>query len=65
MLTAFTSAYHAVLAARGQEAYLHELPLLTSGGSDVFASKDFFTINSARYTVLTTLLLAGETEPSS
>ena len=59
LLVTFTRAYHRDLADRGVSAYLHELPLLTSGGSDTFASKDFFTINAARYTVLTRLLRNG------
>ena len=59
LLATFTAAYHRTLVARGERAYLHELPGLTSDGSDVFASRDFFLINSARYTVLTMLLRAG------
>jgi hypothetical protein len=59
LLTTFTASYHRELEARGEQPYLHELPSLTSDGSDVFASHDFFLINSARYSVLTMLLRAG------
>ena len=59
LLATFTRAYHDSLAARGEQPYLHELAELSSNGSDVFASRDFFLINSARYTVLTRLLRAG------
>ena len=49
LLATFTTTYHAALVGRGERAYLHELPSLTSDGSDSFASHDFFLINSARY----------------
>ena len=32
------------LLSRGEESYLHELKQLKSGGSDDFASKEFFRI---------------------
>ena len=59
LLVTFTRTYFELLVRRGEKPYLHELPSLTSDGSDVFASRDFFTINAARYTVLTQLLRAG------
>ena len=61
LLATFTSHYHQQLLARGEKrVFLHELPMLgASGGSDVFASRDFFLINSARYSVLTRLLRGG------
>ena len=55
---AFDADQQARLVARGEESYLHELHQLKSG-SDVFASKDFFLINSARYDVLVALLRGG------
>lgn len=59
LLATFTRSYHAALTERGESPYLHELPGLTSNGSDVFASRDFFLVNAARYAVLTRLLRAG------
>ena len=60
LLVTFTSSYAATLRARGERPCLHALHGLSKGGgSDVFASRDFFLINSARYMVLTRLLRAG------
>ena len=59
LIGTFTRSYHKVLTARGERPHLHNLPQLTSGGSDVFGSHDFFLLNSARYAVLTRLLRAG------
>ena len=59
LLVTFDADQQARLVARGEESYLHELHQLKSGGSDVFASKDFFLINSARYDVLVALLRGG------
>jgi len=59
LLVTFTAAYHKVLAQRGERPHLHSLPAFHSGGSDIFASREFFTVNAARYTVLTKLLRGG------
>ncbi len=59
LLITFNASYHRTLTGRGEEPYLHVLKALSSEGSDVFASKDFFMINAARYTVLVRLLRGG------
>ena len=59
LLITFTPGYELTLRSRGEVAHLHPLPELRGGGSDQFASHDFFLVNSARYSVLTTLLRAG------
>ena len=56
LLVTFDASQQERLLRRGEESYLHELKQLKSGGSDDFASKDFFLINSARYSVLVSLL---------
>ena len=56
LLVTFDASQQERLQRRGEESYLHELKQLKSGGSDDFASKDFFLINSARYSVLVSLL---------
>lgn len=59
LLVTFNAGYGRELRARGEAVHLHELAELRTGGSDEFASKDFFLVNSARYSVLTTLLRAN------
>ena len=59
LLVTFDRAQHDRLERRGEPVYLRLLPQLKSGGSDQFASRDFFLINSARYAVLIALLRGG------
>ena len=49
LLVTFSAEYQRQLVARGEVVHLHELPELRSGGSDKFASRDFFLVNSARW----------------
>ena len=60
LLVTFDRAQHDRLERRGEPVYLRLLPQLKSGGSDQFASRDFFLINSARYAVLIALLRGGD-----
>ncbi|KAL3922881.1 MAG: hypothetical protein SGPRY_004400 [Prymnesium sp.] len=58
LLVTFNPGYRDQLVARRQPVYLHSLAELHGGGSDKFASHDFFLVNSARYSVLISLLRA-------
>jgi len=60
LLVAFDAAQAAQLAAQGEEPHFEPMAgLSAAGGSDVFASRDFFTLNAARYRVLVSLLRGG------